>query len=446
MRRLHIAAFLLLPLIFALVVLISCSDSGGQQTGFVNTSISDPAPCAMPNGSYNAVYVTVTDVQIHSSSSGQWMDLTQGMAPTQVNLLASANTECFLAMLGATKELQAGSYEQIRVMLADTNANLQLSSPNGCGLKNAPMNCVVLPSGTYPLLLSSEDKNGIKIPSGQIAGGAFVVEAGKTKDLDIDFNTCASIVIEGNGQYRLKPVLHVGEVELNSAINGKVVDASNNNLPINGGHTVVALEQPVNGVDRVVLSTLADENGNFALCPVQPGTYDVVAVAIDKNQIQYATTVITGVQAGDVVGNVPLYPTAVSLNKGPATISGDLSALGYTEGVLLSALQNVNNGGLTITVPSAADLAATQTFSVSSGTPYALHLPGVSAYVTAFGAPPANYSQGLGATYTVDALTLPLSQQVCNSSTEAMITGLTVNPGDIKTGENLGFTGCTAPQ
>ena len=40
--------------------------------------------------------------------------------------------------------------------------------------------------------------------------------AGQTKDLNIDFNACASIVQQGNGQFRLKPVLHAGEVSLDS--------------------------------------------------------------------------------------------------------------------------------------------------------------------------------------------------------------------------------------
>ncbi len=61
-----------------------------------------------------------------------------------------------------------------------------------------------------PLLLSSQSKTGLKIPSGQIAATArFVIAAGETKDLDIDFDACASIVTEGNGQFRLKPVLHM---------------------------------------------------------------------------------------------------------------------------------------------------------------------------------------------------------------------------------------------
>jgi hypothetical protein len=43
------------------------------------------------------------------------------------------------------------------------------------------------PSNTpQALQLSSESTTGIKIPSGQIAGGDFTVASGETKDLNID--------------------------------------------------------------------------------------------------------------------------------------------------------------------------------------------------------------------------------------------------------------------
>jgi len=61
---------------------------------------------------------------------------------------------------------------------------------------------------------------------------------GKPRTLDIDFNACASIVTEGNGQFRLKPVLHAGEVTLtSSSINGTIVD-SLSAQPVAGGNTV----------------------------------------------------------------------------------------------------------------------------------------------------------------------------------------------------------------
>jgi hypothetical protein len=190
--------------------------------------LSDPATCSGPTGPFAHVYVTITDVQANINSSagdndGGWTDLTPNLAsqPKQVDLLGQANNQCFLATLGDTQQLQQGNYQQIRLILA---ANSSTIANNNCGNS---ANCVVLATdnSVHPLLLSSESKTGLKIPSGQIASGGFNIAAGQTKDLDIDFNTCASIVQEGNGQYRLKPVLHAGEVSTTSAsINGKVLD------------------------------------------------------------------------------------------------------------------------------------------------------------------------------------------------------------------------------
>jgi hypothetical protein len=140
------------------------------------------------------------------------------------------------------------------------------------------------------------------------SGGNFTIAAGETKDLDIDFNACASIVATGSGKLMLKPVLHAGEVGLSSAVNGTVID-STTDKPIVGGTTVVALEQKDGGsVDRVILSTLTDAKGNFSLCPVPAGSYDLVVAAVNDVGIFYAATVTTGVQASTAVGNIPVTP------------------------------------------------------------------------------------------------------------------------------------------
>jgi hypothetical protein len=186
-------------------------------------------------------------------------------------------------------------------------------------------NCVMLsanPNTPLPLNLSSKSQTGIKIPSGQIAGGQFTIAAGQTKDLNIDFDACASIVSQGNGQYRLKPVLHAGEVALTStSINGKVIDSVSRQA-ISGGTTVVALEQKDSGgVDQVVMETVADTLGNFVFCPVPAGSYDVVAAAVNGSGTAYAATVITGVQPGNALGTVPLVAES-SANTSQASITG----------------------------------------------------------------------------------------------------------------------------
>src|SRR5215467_11985684 len=134
--------------------LIGCSgSSGSSQKAFVNTSISDPPTCSAPSGPYSHVFVTVTDVKIHASANAGpndsgWVDLTPNLQnnPQQVDLLAQASTECFLAMLGSKTEIQAGTYQQIRVFLAPDNTSIAKNiAKNQCSAAPGNMaNCVVL--------------------------------------------------------------------------------------------------------------------------------------------------------------------------------------------------------------------------------------------------------------------------------------------------------------
>jgi hypothetical protein len=258
----------------------------------VNTSVSDPPTCSAPSGPYSHVFVTVTDVKIHSSSNAGandsgWIDLTPDLknSPKQVDLLAQASTECFLAMLGSKKEIQAGTYQQIRVFLAPDNTSI---SANQCSsAPGNPANCVALAAdnSVHALQLASEAQSGLKIPSGQIAGGKFTIGSGETKDLDIDFNACASIVVTGNGQFTLKPVLHAGEVGTSSAINGTVID-SVTGIPVVGGTTVVALEQKdANGGNHNHIRHVARVLGfNVEFEPaltVRPTAHETVAYLIE---------------------------------------------------------------------------------------------------------------------------------------------------------------------
>jgi hypothetical protein len=342
-------------------------------------------------------------------------------SPQQVDLLAQASTECFLAMMGSKTEIQAGNYQQIRVFLAPDNT---FTSGNQCSsAPGNPANCVVLAADNsiHALTLASEAQSGLKIPSGQIAGGNFTIGAGETKDLDIDFNACASIVATGSGKFMLKPVLHAGEVGLSSAINGTVIDNSTGK-PVVGGTSVVALEQKDSGgVDRVVMSTLTDANGNFALCPVPAGSYDLVVAAVNSAGAFYAPTVTTGVQASTAVGNIPV--TANGGNPGPASLTGTVQTDGssgpVSEIVTLSALQTegVNGSNVLVTIPLVQQSVATANVITSSGascqggfacTDFTLAVPGLNAFVGSFSGTNTQYSQGGGAVnYTVDGQPVP---------------------------------------
>ena len=469
MRR-TVYVLLILSSVSAALFMVSCG-SGTNSTmspTAVNLSISDPATCGAPSGQFSHVFVTITDVMIHQSASAGpndpgWVDLTPSLksAPVQTDLLGLATNQCFLAMLGSTG-IQPGTFQQIRVILADNAATVE---GNKCG---STVNCVMLTSDTtqtpQPLLLSSESKTGIKIPSGQIAGGQFTIAAGQTKDLNVDFNACASIVQEGNGQFRLKPVLHAGEVSTTSAsINGTVLDGATNQ-PVAGGIGVAALEQKdANGVDRVIMETLVGANGSFVFCPVPAGTYDVVISAINSAGTVYAATVITGVQPGNALGKVPLTAAGA-----PAVVSGLITSstgsAGTVADIELSALQpiTVNGANLMITTPLAKQSEATAALATAAGAScpantdcvsYALSVPAANPSVGAFNttgtqtpAPPAgeavNYTMDANAFVPGSAGTIDCTQPNRQTSQTIGATPLVMTAGTPVTAATLLFTGC----
>jgi len=412
--------------------------------------------------------VTITDVQIHASGSAGnsdsgWIDLTPSLSqsPQQVDLLGQASDQCFLATLGTTTALQPGSYQQIRIILA---SNAMVIANNVCG---SSANCLMLssaPNAAQPLLLSSEAKTGIKIPSGQIAGGQFVIAAGQTKDLDIDFNACESIVPEGNGQFRLKPVLHAGEVTLTStSIDGTVVDSVTNQR-ISSGSTVVALEQKdSSGVDRVIMETVTDASGAFSFCPVAAGTYDVVVGAVSGMGVAYAATVITGVQPGDALGLVPV--TALTgASTAPASITGlvttSTGSAATAADISLSALQPISSSVM-VTIPLAGQSAtvANLTTMANSTCPgntdcasYTFAVPAMNPSVGAFVASasqkpapptagPVNYSID-AFSFTTDGTSTPdCSPSEVKTSSTTTNTPLTIASGT-STAATLAFSGC----
>jgi hypothetical protein len=426
---------LLVAALFVAACGSSITGTVGNGMTMINTMVSDPATCQTPNGPFSHVFVTITDVRVHLSSSagpndGGWVDLTPGLAksPKQVDLLGLANNKCFLASLGDSQQLQAGTYQQIRVILADDSTSI---TSNSC--TNGSANCVQLSkdASIHTLNLSSEAKTGIKIPGSQISGGGLTVAAGKTTDLDIDFQTCQSIVREGNGQYRLKPVLHAGEVSTVSAsINGTVLDASTGK-PVAGMVWVAVEQKDSSGVDRVVQTNIANADGSFVFCPLPTGSYDVVISGMRTSDgVLYQPTIITGVAVGSTTGNVNLNPPALTAANSFANLTGLITsqnnatpAAPIAIDVTLTALATVNSNIYTIPQQPAASpfYGVSQVVTTGTGpvgTPpvacptatdcinYSLPVPSGGAYIGAWSAGSTTLTQPAPlATYAVDGIT-----------------------------------------
>ena len=436
--------------LLASLLLTSCSCGGSDNhagggiggtgyTGTVNTTISDPPLCKAPIGNFSNVWVTITRVIAHTSSvagpnDNGWVDLVDLRAnPMQIDLLDLDSTSCIPTQLGSTRGIPAGQYQQIRLYLLSNSpsANEAKPLPNNCG--SSGYNCVVVSGGAPETLqLSSEVQTGIRIPSGQIAGGRFTVPAGQTVNLNIDFDACSSIVLQVGGQYRLKPVLHAGEISLNqNAISGRVVDNSGG-TPI--GNAIVLIEQKDSeNIDRVIMQKLTDSNGKFIFCPVPHGTYDVVVSAKNGPTI-YNATITLGVGVGIAMGDIPLF-----LASGSANISGQVSAvitgLGQGVDIDISALKYATLS-LRVTIPVLQGSTPT-TVTTPTGIPsYNLYVP--------TGNPQAGTFSTTGTSYSAVSGDYFINAQASNCTQSSQSVGpLTENPVGSISAPPISFTGCS---
>ena len=408
MRRKICALSALIPAIVGMGLLAACGGKGGGggigTPGNLSVVVSDPATCsAAANGPYSHIYVSISDVKASPNANAvpgdsSFVDLTPGLAtsPKQVDLLGTPN-QCFVATLVTGASLAAGSYQQMLVTLAKDGTTV---ASNQCG---SFANCIMLasdPANTpHDIQLGTETTTGIQIPGSQIAGGSFTAVANQLQTLNLSFDACASVVSLGGNAFRFKPVLLAGDATgTPGSVSGQLVDSATL-LAVPHGQFTVALEQPDSrNVDRVVMETVADATGNFTLCPVMAGTYDVVASGLRTDTgAAYAATATLNVQAGDTLGVVPMIAVPGKPNS-PAPVLGlATSANGAFQptpaDVTVSALQlaTVSGNTLSLTIPLPAAPASTVTVATQ-----AVGTCPASTDCAAFGLqlPPANMNLG----------------------------------------------------
>ncbi len=451
-----------------------------SNTGTVTTNISDPPTCsASSGGPFSNVWVTITKVMAHTSadtslspSASGWITLVDATgAPMQKDLLTL--TTCVLNKLGSVSALPPGNYQQIRILLLSNTpgSGTATPSPNNCSPLSA-FNCLVLSANgsKQTLQLSGEDQTGIKVPPGQIAGGAINLTAGQAADINIDFNSCASIVQEGKGAFRLKPALTAGVVSTSKSITGQIVDSSTKKgIP----SATVLLEQfdTSSNIDRIVRAGMADSSGNFTFCPLPAGNYDIVAAAevtsASNVTTTYNATITFAVPAGTAVGTIPLVAESGAAGQStlPGAISGQVTTVGATAGTPVAAnvtflpLQQATSGTTVrqVTIPlfgSSAQPASVRTASTATTAPpcptgtdcanYTLLVPGSNPQFGTFsssgttysppGSPPVNY------TLRVEASTCS-PNNVTSPGTIIVVGGGASTP----TTTNLTLSGCTSP-
>ncbi|MBK5286143.1 MAG: DUF4382 domain-containing protein [Bacteroidia bacterium] len=161
-----------LSVVCLIVLSINSCKKEEQQTSSITIKLKDA-----PATAFQEVNVEVIGVQIHSNVSGR-VSLNVNDSIYDLLLLQN-NSNAVLS----TMTLPSATVSQVRLILGTHNT--------------VKVNNVI-----YPLSLSSQDESGLKLNIHQ------TLVANQTYTLMLDFIASQSVIQNGNGTYKLKPVLN----------------------------------------------------------------------------------------------------------------------------------------------------------------------------------------------------------------------------------------------
>ena len=299
-------------LAISLMFLAACGGGGGgsssstdststtSSTGTINVALTDASTT-----DYQAIYVTVKQVEVHKDGGESW------------DVISSPNkTYNLLELVNGVREelalatLTSGHYTQMRLILADTpDDSLNIRS-------------VKHPYGNY-FIDSSGVSNELKVPSGYQTGikivKGFDINANETTELILDFDATRSIVKAGkSGKWLLKPTIKMlatkecSIIAGNAGAEGILVSAQIYNS------SATTKEEQV----QIQAATVSDASGNYKLF-LEPGSYTLVGYK-DGYSTYYKNTKVVTTSGNTFTENFSLgsaTPTG-TLSSGTISISG----------------------------------------------------------------------------------------------------------------------------
>lgn len=246
-----VSLVLLLSFLAGSAFVISCTDSTSPETGLGElklTMVDAPA-------GYDNVNIVVTRVEVHKTDADEnsgWYIINDISATYDLLALRNGASD----ILGSA-QLDAGHYSQIRLFIG-----------NGSN--------VVVDGITYPLGIPSGEQSGIKL------NRAFEIQPDLLYELILDFDAGRSIVLTGNGQYILKPVIRVVPLVISGTISGSI------NPAFAAGYVYA-----INGTDTA--GTIAGQlTGSFKLMALLQQSYrvEVFSASPDYNDTTFTNIIV----------------------------------------------------------------------------------------------------------------------------------------------------------
>ena len=282
------------------------SSTDGSSTGTLSIGLTDAS-----TNDYQAVYVTIKEVQVHYAD-GDWETVgypgdNEEFGKTY-NLLELVNGVVEQLVL---TELEPADYTQMRLIIGsdpDEGNNILGTSH---------------PYANY-IIDTADNTEELRIPSGFVSGiklvHPFSISEGDETELLLDFIVQKSIIKTGNGRYLLKPVIKIINSGFSSAVVcGTVTEDTGDeeDLPMEG---VTVSAQYYDGDELVIQSaTITDEDGSYRMILTEGISYNIVAymdgyapsciadvvLEADDNLINQ-DFVLEGAETGTVSGNISI--------------------------------------------------------------------------------------------------------------------------------------------
>ena len=213
------------------VQLTSCDKDSATDKQAKLTVLMTDAPA-----NYDAVMVEVKGVEVTADGENAVMLNTTAKVYNLLELSNGVNA------LIATGNLNAGKVSQIRLILGTNNS-------------------VKVAGVVYPLTTPSAMQSGLKLQVNQ------TFEPGVEYSMLLDFDANQSIILTGNNEYQLKPVIRTIDTAISGSIKGSVSPLTEN----------VLISATSNGV---TYSTVTAANGSFLLAGLPLGTYEITITPV----------------------------------------------------------------------------------------------------------------------------------------------------------------------